>query len=810
MVGTVTGDYTDTWASDNVYESIKEAFTGGINRAIHKWTIPVTPGGQNYVFSVEGYHDTNGTDYFSVEYSTDDVTYIPMVTITKTADDDAHQTFALPSVLPSVVYIRIHDNSPPFPATAPTATTDNRTALFIDDMFISSDFPCPTPSPTQTATPTPTRTATLSPTQSASPSPTRSATLSPTRTASLTPTRSATASPTRTATPTCTPYTALDRANADIPVVGTVTGDYTDTWASDNVYESIKEAFTGGINRAIHKWTIPVTPGGQNYVFSVEGYHDTNGTDYFSVEYSTDDVTYIPMVTITKTADDDAHQTFALPSVLPSVVYIRIHDNSPPFPATAPTATTDNRTALFIDDMFISSDFPCPTPSPTQTATPTPTRTATLSPTQSASPSPTRSATLSPTRTASLTPTRSATASPTRTASQTPTPCVPGIFNDYAVSDIPVSGVVSGDYTDTFASDNVYEGIKEVLIGGVWQLEHKWSVGIAPGSDVHTFFVEAFHQVQVGNDAFVFSYSTDDVTYTPMLTVTKTADDNATQTFDLPSSLPPVIYIRVVDDFRLTTLASNSADTINIDWMFVKSTRTCGLTPTPTRTSTPSPTSTVSPSPTRTATLSPTRTASLTPTASSTPSPTRTGTPSPTRSATATPSPTPCEPATYIDRANADLPVVGTVTGNYTNTIGSDNVYEGIKEVYSGGIWQLEHKWTIPITPGANQHVFSVEAFHTANGLDDVTFSYSTDGTTFIPMLVVTKTADDNGTQTFLLPSSLPSVIYIRVRDNKPARTGDLTADHAITINVDDMFVASSIVCPTPTPNAVRDWELFD
>ncbi len=569
---------------------------------------------------------------------------------------------------------------------------------------------------------------------------------------------------------------------------------------------------------------------------------------------------------------------------------------SPTMSATPSPTRTATPTAT---DTATSSPTRTATPSPTTSATPTPTTTGTPSPTRTATLSPTITATPSPTRTATPSETQTATASPTRTATLTPTPCVPGTFTDRANADAPfLTGTVVGDYTNTQVNDGVYESVTEVYSAGHWQLRYRWTIPITPGSDVHTFAVKAFHDVAVGApDDFEFGYSLDNSnSYIPMFTLTKTADDGQYQTFVLPSALPPLVYIHAVDTIQWdTNPSSDRATTLSVDDMFITSTITCGLTPTPTQTATATPTrtatasptatrsstltptltatlsatrtATLSPtvtasasatrtstlSPTRTATLSPTRTATASRTGTATTSPTRTATPSPTRTATKTPTrtasatrtssatksptrtatptasssatltptptrtatttPTPCVPGYFIDRANADAPLIGTVAGDYTATLASDDVYEMLTEAYSGGYWQLKHKWTIPITSGSDIHIFSVEAYHGTNttGQDDFSFSYSTDGLSWTPMVTIIKARDTNEPQTFALPASLPSVIYIRATDTVNWDT-DPNPDRATWLKVDDMFIASWISCgqPTPTPNAVQDWELFE
>ncbi len=487
--------------------------------------------------------------------------------------------------------------------------------------------PTPTPSPTRSSTPTSTGTTTPTATRSATPTPTRTASVTITHTATPTPTGSATATPTNTASPSpsptpCIPGSFTDRANADVPILGTVSGDYTNTLTSDDTYESVTEVYSAGFWQLKHRWVVPITPLTDSHVFSVEAYHgtNTNGQDDFIFSYSVDGaVTWIPMLVVTKTADDNTPQTFTLPASLPSQILIRVTDSL----SSDINSNPDRATTVFVDDMFITSSITCNlTPTPTNTATPTATRSATLSPTRTATPT------------------------ETRTATPSPTPCSPGTSTDRANADLPVTGTLTGDYTATLASDDNYEFVTEVYTGGFWQLKHKWTIPITPGSDVHTFSVEAWHSTNTsGQDNFLFAYSTDNVTFTPMLTVTKTADDNTPQTFALPSSLPSVIYIRVTDTLSSDTNSNpDRATTIAVDDMFVQSITTCGLTPTPTptRTATPSPTDTATPSPTRTATdtatPSPTRTATPTITDTTTATETQTATPSPT--GTVTPSPT--------------------------------------------------------------------------------------------------------------------------------------------------------------------------
>ncbi len=140
-----------------------------------------------------------------------------------------------------------------------------------------------------------------------------------------------------------------------------------------------------------------------------------------------------------------------------------------------------------------------------------------------------------------------------------------------AYQDISISGSINGDYNDTHSSDNVTESITEARSKGnskMSYLEHKWIFDVVPGSRV-TFYLEAYQSENTEGDNFIFAYSTDDTSYTDMVTVTKTADDNSYQTYELPISLSGTVYIRVVDTDQ--TRGNTQLDTIYIDHMYIES-----------------------------------------------------------------------------------------------------------------------------------------------------------------------------------------------------------------------------------------------
>ncbi len=144
------------------------------------------------------------------------------------------------------------------------------------------------------------------------------------------------------------------------------------------------------------------------------------------------------------------------------------------------------------------------------------------------------------------------------------------IVRDYPNQDIPVAGAVSGTYLDTHNSDNVYESILERKSGGkpprYSYLEHKWTINVTGGATV-TFLVEAHQTATSDGDNFVFAYSTDDVSYTDLVTVYSTSDQ--IYSASMPTSVSGTVYIRVLDTDQ--TPGNDIYDEVFIDEMYVES-----------------------------------------------------------------------------------------------------------------------------------------------------------------------------------------------------------------------------------------------
>ena len=127
-------------------------------------------------------------------------------------------------------------------------------------------------------------------------------------------------------------------------------------------------------------------------------------------------------------------------------------------------------------------------------------------------------------------------------------------------------------HADTTASDNVYEAITEVESGGKPSnryslLEHTWTINIGAGGNP-VLVVEAHHSANSEGDDFVFGYSTDNVNFTDVITVTKTSDDDISQGAALPGGLTGTIYIRVTDTD--STAGNNVMDTVYVDQLYIE------------------------------------------------------------------------------------------------------------------------------------------------------------------------------------------------------------------------------------------------
>jgi hypothetical protein len=151
-------------------------------------------------------------------------------------------------------------------------------------------------------------------------------------------------------------------------------------------------------------------------------------------------------------------------------------------------------------------------------------------------------------------------------------------FGTRGTGDMAGIGSVLGDYSATHFSDNDYESIQEVVlsfradgnphVNDSSHLSHTWTLDVAGAGVANLVFaVEAHHSGNAEGDDFVFAYSTDNVNFTDLMTVTKTADDGTVQTAILPPGTDGTLYIRVQDADR--TNKNSALDTLYVDQLYV-------------------------------------------------------------------------------------------------------------------------------------------------------------------------------------------------------------------------------------------------
>ena len=141
-----------------------------------------------------------------------------------------------------------------------------------------------------------------------------------------------------------------------------------------------------------------------------------------------------------------------------------------------------------------------------------------------------------------------------------------------------LGAIFSGSYLDTQTENDVAEVLIEAQSGGTpstrkSQLEHTWTMTVAAGG-MQVFYLGAWHTPNSEGDDFVFEYSRDNASWIPMATVTKTADDDALQSYAFGSSVTGPLWVRVRDLDR--TAGRAQLDKVYIDHLFVASSYSTG------------------------------------------------------------------------------------------------------------------------------------------------------------------------------------------------------------------------------------------
>ena len=104
--------------------------------------------------------------------------------------------------------------------------------------------------------------------------------------------------------------------------------------------------------------------------------------------------------------------------------------------------------------------------------------------------------------------------------------------------------------------------------------------------------------------------------------------------------------------------------------------------------------------------------------------------------------------------------------------------------------------------------MFSLEAYKSVSvDGDNFVFAYSTDNSTYVNMLTVTNTADNDTLQNYVMPATTSGTVYIRVIDTNRSQ-GNRSQD---TVLIDQMYIRSEgagvIDTDLPTPDPMQ-WQI--
>jgi hypothetical protein len=122
-------------------------------------------------------------------------------------------------------------------------------------------------------------------------------------------------------------------ATGQVTVAGTVTGNFTDTFADDGAYQSIREQESGGqparrYSYLEHKWLFDIQPGTATTLNANIWATASSDSDTFIFAYSEDDVNYVNMFTVAENSDTTTYQTYALPGTQSGRIYLRVVDSN--------------------------------------------------------------------------------------------------------------------------------------------------------------------------------------------------------------------------------------------------------------------------------------------------------------------------------------------------------------------------------------------------------------------------------------------------------------------------------------------------
>jgi hypothetical protein len=159
-------------------------------------------------------------------------------------------------------------------------------------------------------------------------------------------------------------------------------------------------------------------------------------------------------------------------------------------------------------------------------------------------------------------------------------------------------------------------------------------------------------------------------------------------------------------------------------------------------------------------------------------------------------------PPPFVDQlANGQVLTWGSASGSYVNTHTDDDNVQSITEAVSNGkptnrVSRLQFEWTFEVESGNAVTLFANVWGSASSDGDQFAFSYSTDGSFFVPAFTVDGTSGSGNFEAVPLPASAAGTVYVRVEDTDRAK-GATAQD---TVYVDQLFIRSESNVSGPLP----------
>jgi hypothetical protein len=138
------------------------------------------------------------------------------------------------------------------------------------------------------------------------------------------------------------------------------------------------------------------------------------------------------------------------------------------------------------------------------------------------------------------------------------------------VDETTTFGNVTGSYADASYDDGIAERIAEMESGGKknqrhTRLQHRWQFNLVSGTSA-MLAVNAW-KTGTSEDDFVFEYSIDGASYSPLFTLMSADPDNQQMAL-LPADVGGALYIQVTDTDR--TAGNRNLESIHVDHMYIR------------------------------------------------------------------------------------------------------------------------------------------------------------------------------------------------------------------------------------------------